>query len=147
MYPKDNIPTEDVPLNQPIWTNEESERKWVTLKPLTRNAKCDICVIGLGASGLSAINQLVKGGYAVIGIDAEDCASGAAGRNGGFLLAGFDEEYHDNVTRLGRERTRQIYLETVEELNSMFREYPECTSQVGSLRLAPDEKSRDELLK
>lgn len=60
--------------------------------------------------------KLAEMRYNVVGIDAGDCACGAAGQNGGFLLAGFDEEYHDNVERLGREVTYKKYLETVDEL-------------------------------
>lgn len=89
---------------------------WTPLQPLTKNQNCDVCVVGLGASGLSAAIVIAERGYQVIGIDAKDCASGAAGQNGGFLLAGFDEEYSDNVERIGRDTTYKNYLETVKEL-------------------------------
>lgn len=38
----------------------------------------------------------------MIGIDAEDVGAGAAGRNGGFLLAGLAEFYHDAVKKFGK---------------------------------------------
>jgi len=66
-------------------------------------------VIGLGASGLAAVVKLAEQNVNVVGIDAKDCASGAAGQNGGFLIAGGDEEYHDNVERLGREVAKARY--------------------------------------
>lgn len=79
-----------------------------------------MCVIGLGGSGLTAVQELRNQNLSVIGIDADDVGSGAAGRNGGFLLAGFDEFYHDNVERLGRDETKRQYMETIEELDYMF---------------------------
>jgi len=41
--------------NKPIWDNDSS---WVAPKPIYGDAKCDVCVIGLGCSGLVAINEL-----------------------------------------------------------------------------------------
>jgi len=45
----------------------------------------------------------------VIGIDAEDVGAGAAGRNGGFLLAGLADFYHEAVEKHGREFALTIY--------------------------------------
>ena len=61
-----------------------------------------MCVIGLGASGLTALIELANSGHDVCGIDAVDVGAGAAGRNGGFLLAGDAEFYHDSVKKFGR---------------------------------------------
>lgn len=91
--------------------------------------ECDVCVVGLGASGLAAILELLKIDckLRVIGIDAKDVASCAAGQNGGMLLAGLDSEHHDNVARRGRKVAAELYKETVDELLSIFSEYPDCT--------------------
>lgn len=77
-----------------------------------------------------------------MGIDAEDVGAGAAGRNGGFILAGMADFYHDEVKLLGHEYTKKRYLETLEELESMYKEFPDCTRRCGSLRLAA---SKEEL--
>jgi glycine/D-amino acid oxidase-like deaminating enzyme len=41
--------------------------------------------------------ELASSGFNVVGIDAVDVGAGAAGRNGGFLLAGDSDFYHDSV--------------------------------------------------
>lgn len=113
-----------------MWKNNNSELsdlEWKKLDALTQDTECEVCVVGLGASGLAAVLKLLELGHDVVGIDALDVAACAAGQNGGFLLAGLDSEYHDNVARVGRERTKELYQETVDELLSIFKEYPNCT--------------------
>lgn len=83
-------------------------------------------------------------GRLTIGIDADDCGAGAAGRNGGFLLAGMADFYHDEVKKLGRDYSRTRYLETIEELNKFYDEYPGIARKCGSLRIAEtDEEMKD----
>lgn len=100
---------------------------------------CDVCVVGLGASGLTAIIELATAGFRVVGVDAVDVGAGAAGRNGGFLLAGDSDFYHDSVKKYGRDKALAIYKETMHELEITFREFPSCSKNVGSLRIAADE--------
>ena len=79
-----------------------------------------MCVIGLGGSGLAAINELIKNKVKVIGVDKIDVGSGAAGRNGGFLLAGLAEFYHDAVKTFGNEFALKTYQETLLEMDNVF---------------------------
>lgn len=88
----------------PIWIND-----WVTPRPLKENATCDVCVVGLGASGLTAIIELASAGFKVIGIDRVDVGAGAAGRNGGFLLAGDADFYHEAIKKYGRSEAKALY--------------------------------------
>lgn len=67
---------------------------WSALPPLTGVVAADVCVVGLGGSGLSAVDELLRRGASVVGVDAGPVAGGAAGRNGGFLLAGLAAPYH-----------------------------------------------------
>ena len=71
-------------------------------------------------------------------MDAKDVGAGAAGRNGGFLLAGLPEFYHDAVRKLGRDFSLTVYKQTLAELDLVFKSFPECTKQTGSLRIAAD---------
>jgi len=108
--------------------------------------QCDVLVIGLGGSGLTAIHTLLKQKpqLKVIGIDgANIVGSGASGRNGGFLLAGFDEFYHEDCERMGRDKCKARYLETIDELEYQLKEFPECCTQTGSLRIAEDDVELD----
>ncbi|MCA9838356.1 MAG: FAD-binding oxidoreductase [Trueperaceae bacterium] len=123
--------------NTPIWETGE----WQGLPGLTKNLETDVCVVGLGGSGLSCIHRLVELGQQVIGLDAGMVAGGAAGRNGGFVMAGLAAFYHDAVAELGRERASAIYQASLEQTERILTEAPEVSQQPGSLRIAlsPDE--------
>ncbi|MGI9018966.1 MAG: NAD(P)/FAD-dependent oxidoreductase [Euzebya sp.] len=62
-------------------------------------ATAEVVVVGLGASGLEAVVELASRGMDVLAVDAAGVAAGAAGANGGFLLAGLADFHHDAVTR------------------------------------------------
>lgn len=92
--------------------------------------------MGLGGTGLTALQEATRLGLRAIGIDAGAVAGGAAGRNGGFLLAGLPSFYHRAVGILGRTRTRSLYELTMEQLDRIAAETPEAVRRVGSIRLA-----------
>ncbi len=119
--------------NTPVWDTEPS---WQSPSPLSGDTSCDVCVVGLGGSGLVAVRELQASGLDVIGIDAADVGAGAAGRNGGFLLAGIADFHHDAVRFLGPEVAVGLYRRTLAELDAIFSEFPECTRRTGSLRIA-----------
>jgi len=102
----------------------------------------DICVVGLGGSGLAAVHELLDLGMRVVGVDAGTVAGGAAGRNGGFLLAGPADFHHDAVAANGRERAVALYRRTLAEMDRMVAETPGAIRREGSLRVA---ESADEL--
>lgn len=124
--------------NVPAWDDHPAP----SLPSLTGDAEADFCVVGLGGSGLACIHELLRLGQSVIGIDAETVGGGAAGRNGGFLLAGTVAFYHGAVEVLGRERARQIYQLTLDEMDHISAETPEVVRRTGSLRIAssPEEE-------
>lgn len=124
--------------NQPIW----GEADQLTLPVLAGDVDADVCVVGLGGSGLACINALVSAGRRVVGIDAVGVAAGAAGRNGGFLLGGLAMFHHDAVVRLGRDVATTLYEETLKQIDRMADETPEAVRRTGSLRIA---SSREEL--
>ena len=100
----------------------------------------DGCVVGLGGSGLTCVRELLRLGVRVAGVEAGRVGGGAAGRNGGFLLAGLALFYHDAVARFGRERARALYELTRGELDRIEREVPALVSRPGSLRIAESEE-------
>ena len=138
-----NVPDDErmTPRNTPVW---DDDRDWIAPPPLEGDARCDVCVIGLGGSGLVAVRALRDAGVTVIGIDADDVGSGAAGRNGGLLLAGLADFHHDAVRRLGHARAVTMYRRTLAELDTVFTEFPECTRRTGSLRLAASDAERND---
>ena len=132
------MPDEMTGGNVPVW----DDGAWPGLPALEGEATADVCVVGLGGSGLAAVGELLRLGKRVVGVDGRTVAGGAAGRNGGFLLAGTADFYHDSVAALGRERARAVHRLTAEQIQRMARETPDAVRLVGSLRIAasPDEE-------
>ncbi len=122
--------------NTPLW----DDRSWSGLPRLSQDIRADVCVVGLGGSGLTAVHELLDRGLSVVGIDARQVAAGAAGRNGGFLLAGLAKFYHDTVHALGRGRAAEIYRCTLTEMDRMEAATPSAISRNGSLRIASSEE-------
>lgn len=122
----------------PVW----EDGRWSALPQLVGEVACDVCVVGLGGSGLACVRELLAAGVQVAGVDGVGVAGGASGRNGGFLLAGIADFHHDAVRRYGRERARRWYRITVEEQARMARETPDAIRTAGGLRIAasPDEE-------
>ena len=128
----DSDPHAAVTSNVPVW----EEGGWRTLSALAADIDTDVCVVGLGGSGLSAVRESARLGQRVVGIDAGRVAGGAAGRNGGFLLAGTAAFHHNAVRELGRERAIRLYRRTLDEVGRIVQEAPDAASRVGSLRIA-----------
>ena len=121
--------------NLPIWSDGSS----LGLPPLRGEVWADTVVVGLGGSGLAAVLELLARKKTVIGIEAGSVGSGAAGRNGGFLLAGLHDFHHQVVKAHGRGAADEIYRLTVAELERVATETPEAVRRTGSLRLASDD--------
>lgn len=101
-------------------------------------------MVGLGGSGLAAVDELLARGASVVGLDAGSIAGGAAGRNGGFLLAGPADFHHDAVRIAGRERAIALYHRTLEEIDRMMAETPDAIRRTGSLRVAESDEELDD---
>jgi glycine/D-amino acid oxidase-like deaminating enzyme len=121
-----------------LFASAWDDGQWQSLPALDTPVECDVCVIGLGGSGLAAVEAAVEAGLRVIGIDATQVAGGAAGRNGGFLLAGFARFYHQMVAAIGRELAAELYRHTLLEL-SRLSAHPDVRL-TGSLRIADTDK-------
>lgn len=120
----------------PLWAVELGPER----SPLVGITHADVCVVGLGGSGLSAVRELRQLGASVVGVEAGRVGWGAAGRNGGFLLAGLAPFYHDAVASFGRARARALYDLTRRELDHIATETPVGVSRHGSLRIAESDE-------
>ena len=116
----------------PVWDDAAAP----AYAPLDGDVAADACVVGLGGSGLAAVHALLALGQRVVALDAGRVAGGAAGRNGGFLLAGLPAFHHDAVAAHGRARARALYARTLDALDAMTDETPDAVRRVGSLRVA-----------
>ncbi|MFL5605264.1 MAG: NAD(P)/FAD-dependent oxidoreductase [Gemmatimonadaceae bacterium] len=114
-----------------------------SVAPLPRldgDVAVDVCVVGLGGSGLTCVRELLRLGVSVAGVEAGRVGGGAAGRNGGFLLAGLALFHHHAIARFGRERARALYELTRGELDRIESEVPALVSRPGSLRIAESDE-------
>lgn len=121
-------------VNLPVW----DDRVWIPLPRLEGVVDADVCVIGLGGSGLAALEELAALGVSAVGLDGRTVGGGAAGRNGGFVLAGLAKFYHETVDQCGRETAAALYRQTAAEIQRQAQELPGIIRLTGSLRLAAD---------
>lgn len=116
------------------------------LPRLQGRVEADACVIGLGGSGLAAMARLQKNRVnRIVGIDAGGVASGAAGRNGGFLLAGPAQFHHRARAAWGPMAAKALYALTVETIERLARRMPDLVDRVGSVRVAADSAEIDDI--
>src|ERR1700753_461670 len=69
----------------------------------------DACVIGGGLAGLTAARELARAGWSVVLLEANRIASGASGRNTGFVLPGFAADPENLVARVGFDRSKSLW--------------------------------------
>jgi gamma-glutamylputrescine oxidase len=122
-------------VNVPLW----EDGRWSPLPRLDGRTTADVCVVGLGGSGLAAVDELRARGASVVALDAGMVGGGAAGRNGGFLLAGLAEPYHRVVAALGRSRAAVLHRLTLQEMERIAAAAPQAVRRAGSLRVEDDE--------
>ena len=118
--------------NKPLW----DDSGWAGLPTLTGEVETHLCVVGLGGSGLTAVNAALEWGVPVVGIDAATVGFGAAGRNGGLLIAGMARFHHDAVKAHGRICATALYQRTLTELDRLVGNIPRFARRTGSLRIA-----------
>jgi len=124
----------------PYWLDYEYEPRPALEGPL----HADACVIGGGVSGLSAARELARRGLDTVLLEARTIASGASGRNGGFLLAGPAIFYPEACERYGREPASRLYARTLEIQEEIYElaagiGAADAVRRVGCLRLATSE--------
>lgn len=118
------------------WDDVADVENWAGLAPLDGDVSADACVVGLGGSGLAAVDALVERGLTVVAVDAGRVAAGAAGRNGGFLLGGPDAYLHSAIAAWGADAAVWLYRSTLSELDRLAAQLPDVVRRVGSIRLA-----------
>jgi glycine/D-amino acid oxidase-like deaminating enzyme len=119
------------------WDADPGVAGWPGLPALSADLRADVCVVGLGGSGLAAVGEVLRRRLSVVGVDAGRVAAGAAGRNGGFLLGGPAIGIHRAGTSWGLAAALELYRQTLAEIAELASLLgPQVVRQVGSLRIA-----------
>lgn len=110
---------------------------------LSRITQTDVVVVGAGVSGCSAAWHLARAGVRVVLLEARELASGASGRNGGFLLAGMAHRPVALSELVGEARAAELFAMTVEGRERLYDTaarigVADYAVRTGSLRLAVD---------
>jgi len=131
--------TQSLPVaeNRPGWDDDPTVPEWTGYDSLVGEATADACVIGLGGSGLAAIEDLAERGLSVIGVDAGRVAAAAAGRNGGFLSCGGAMSMVEADSSVSAELRALLYRETLAEQQRLAQRLgPDVVRHTGALELA-----------
>ena len=119
------------------WDADPEVAGWHGLPALREDVRADVCVVGLGGSGLAAVGEVLRRGLSVVGVDAGRVAAGAAGRNGGFLLAGPAAGIHRAAASWGVAPAVELYRRTLAEIAELAGLLgPDVIRRAGSLRVA-----------
>jgi glycine/D-amino acid oxidase-like deaminating enzyme len=131
---------------RPIRSGAVDRCLWSAGEPMAPAAepppeRVDVAVVGAGYTGLSAARTLARRGARVAVLERERIGAGASGRNGGFVLPGFQVGLADLADRAGDTRAAELFqwsldairaLEAVIEDDAIACDYVRC----GSLNLA-----------
>lgn len=128
--------TGPIDTSRPAWDDDPAVSGWRGLPMLDGDCTADVCVVGLGGSGLAAVADLLDRGLDVVGIDAGRVAACAAGRNGGFLLGGPATFLHTALSEWGPCAV-DLYRATLAEIDSLEALLGSAVvRRTGSIRLA-----------
>lgn len=126
------------------------DQKYSARPSLTEKITTDIAIIGGGISGVSTALALAERGYSPVILEQTHLATGASGRNAGFLIAGSVEYYHRAIGFIGHKKAKrfwQLSEENHTQLQRWISEYNiDCDyQQKGSLVLAASASEFEEI--
>ena len=81
--------------------------------------KADVLIVGGGIAGVSLLHHLRNRRIDAVLVERDHLASGASGRNAGFLLAGVATSYAEAAGTYGRDRAREVWELTNENHDRM----------------------------
>jgi gamma-glutamylputrescine oxidase len=106
-------------VNQNWWftTLMVSQHKYCP--PLTKDIKCDVCIVGAGFSGVAAAAQFLRKGLKVVLIDKNIVGGSSSGRSAGFLTPDSELELHQLCRRYGNQAAREIWDAPLQGINTI----------------------------
>jgi gamma-glutamylputrescine oxidase len=97
-------------VTRPLWVDPATR----TFPTLSQDLTVDLAVVGGGFSGLGAARAASEHGATVVLLEERTIASGASGRNAGFVLAGPAMGFAASVRAIGLEQTLEVWRLTQE---------------------------------
>ena len=128
-------------MDTPYWLDDEV----ADLPRAASGGRVDAVVVGGGVTGCAAALRLAEGGVRVRLHEARRIASGASGRNGGFALRGGAMPFDVACAELGAERAGALWALSERYVDRLEALAGDAFRRTGSLRLAVDDRERDEL--
>jgi glycine/D-amino acid oxidase-like deaminating enzyme len=124
---------------EPFWLSEATQ----PLPPSPNGGgHVDVAIVGAGITGCAAALSLAQAGRRVRIHEARTVASGASGRNGGFVLRGGAARYDVARESYGADAARELWHRTQAALDRMEKLAGDELRRPGSLRLAADPEER-----
>ncbi len=109
----------------------------------TREASCDVVVVGAGLVGAAVAARLARAGYETAILEARQVAAGATGQSSGMVLTGLSGHYNWAISVYGREKARELWALTIggrERLVEAAMRLKVPVERSGSLQLASDDE-------
>ena len=101
------------------WYDDTLIDRFVQKAPLKNNRKCQVLIVGGGLAGLSLLYNLKKNNVDALLIEENRIGSGASGRNGGFCLSGWAQDYDVLLKYLSKEEVVALEQIAVSGVNWM----------------------------
>lgn len=80
-----------------------------TFPPLTKDATCDVAIVGAGLTGAMLACLLAEAGLDVLLIDRREAAHGSTAGNTGLMLYELDVPLHRLARRIGRDKAERVF--------------------------------------
>jgi glycine/D-amino acid oxidase-like deaminating enzyme len=101
------------------WRRQASEHGLVPSRGGALPKGVDLVVVGGGVAGVSAALEAERQGMRALVVERSHVASGASGRNAGFLMRGMAENYAVAIEQYGRDRARAAWRLSEDNLNDL----------------------------
>jgi len=90
------------------WYDDTVHNSFKQKGHIKNNLTCDVLIVGGGLAGLSLLYNLKKNGVHALLVEENQVGSGASGRNGGFCLSGWAQDYEVLLKYLSKEEVFEL---------------------------------------